>query len=236
MVAGMPGAILCGTSLRIALIGRESDHRLVYPATLGSLGDAAASLGLKLDVHFFSPVSLSPGYTTSTTSGRRVAVRFLDGRRQGTNPRGGRYACPRTAHAGVMHGNAEHDDRSRAPTSGCESAIPAEVAPDEALHSFVPFVDGRHRCGVFPFSFGLIPVISAKCTTTIATALTPTYCRRWIAAESASVRKRTISWRPSPSRNCRSGMVCRGTGTDVPPGCAPSAVRRLLRAALNAPA
>ncbi|MCS6056550.1 hypothetical protein LNO36_11410 [Klebsiella variicola subsp. variicola] len=26
-----------------------------------------------------------------------------------------------------------------------------------ALHSFVPFVDGRHRCGVFPFSFGLIP-------------------------------------------------------------------------------
>ncbi len=37
---------------------------------------------------------------------------------------------------------------------GCESAIPAEVAPDEALHSFVPFVDGRHRCGVFPFPSG----------------------------------------------------------------------------------
>lgn len=40
---------------------------------------------------------------------------------------------------------------------GFESAIPAEVAPDEALHSFVPFADGRHRCGVFPFSSGLIP-------------------------------------------------------------------------------
>ena len=50
-----------GASLRIALIGRETDHRLVYPATLGSLGDAAASLGLNLDVHFFAPVSLSPG-------------------------------------------------------------------------------------------------------------------------------------------------------------------------------
>ncbi|MCS5880735.1 hypothetical protein LNP17_12195 [Klebsiella variicola subsp. variicola] len=47
--------------MRIALIGRESDHRLVYPATLGSLGDAAASLGLNLEVHFFAPVSLSPG-------------------------------------------------------------------------------------------------------------------------------------------------------------------------------
>ena len=57
--AGEPSS--AGTPLRIALIGRESDHRLVYPATLGSLGDAAASLGLKLDVHFFSPVSLSPG-------------------------------------------------------------------------------------------------------------------------------------------------------------------------------
>nr|WP_277420480.1 gamma-glutamyl-gamma-aminobutyrate hydrolase family protein [Klebsiella grimontii] len=40
---------------------------------------------------------------------------------------------------------------------GFESAIPAEVAPHEALHSFVPFADGRHRCGVFPFSSGLIP-------------------------------------------------------------------------------
>ena len=57
--AGEPSS--AGTSLRIALIGRESDHRLVYPATLGSLGDAAASLGLKLEVHFFAPVSLSPG-------------------------------------------------------------------------------------------------------------------------------------------------------------------------------
>ena len=50
-----------GGSLRIALIGREADHRLVYPATLGSLGDAAASLGLNLEVHFFAPVSLSTG-------------------------------------------------------------------------------------------------------------------------------------------------------------------------------
>ena len=57
--AGEPSS--AGTSLRIALIGRESDHRLVYPATLGSLGDAAASLGLNLEVHFFAPVSLSPG-------------------------------------------------------------------------------------------------------------------------------------------------------------------------------
>ena len=49
-----------GGSLRIALICREADHRLVYPATLGSLGDAA-SLGLNLEVHFFAPVSLSTG-------------------------------------------------------------------------------------------------------------------------------------------------------------------------------
>lgn len=64
--AGEPSS--AGTSLRIALIGRESDHRLVYPATLGSLGDAAASLGLKLEVHFFSRSVCPLGYTTSTTS------------------------------------------------------------------------------------------------------------------------------------------------------------------------
>jgi hypothetical protein len=113
--AGEPSS--AGTSLRIALIGRESDHRLVYPATLGSLGDAAASLGLTWR-SISSRRSVCPWVTTSMTSRASCCQAVPRWPRSGTNPRGGRYACPRTAHAGVMPGNAEHDDRSRAPTSG----------------------------------------------------------------------------------------------------------------------
>lgn len=56
---GEPSSV--GTSLRVTLINREPGHRLVYPATLGSLDDTAASLELKLGVHFFVSVSLSSG-------------------------------------------------------------------------------------------------------------------------------------------------------------------------------
>lgn len=147
-----------GGSLRIALIGREADHRLVYPATLGSLGDAAASLGLNLEVHFFAPVSLSTGLhelqafqgvvlpggsSMAAVNGQiRVAEETL-ARGQPT--------------LGLCLGMQSMMTAAVRRSPGFESAIPAEVAPDEALHSFVPFADGRHRCGVFPFSSGLIP-------------------------------------------------------------------------------
>ncbi|WAL50531.1 CTP synthase [Klebsiella variicola subsp. tropica] len=153
--AGEPSS--AGTSLRIALIGRESDHRLVYPATLGSLGDAAASLGLYLDVHFFAPVSLSPGLHVlhdvqgvvlpggSSMAAVKGQIRVAEDTLARGQPTLGLCLGMQSMMTAVVR---------RRP--GCESAIPAEVAPDEALHSFVPFVDGRHRCGVFPFSFGLI--------------------------------------------------------------------------------
>ena len=154
--AGRPSS--ARASLRIALIGREADHRLVYPATLGSLGDAAASLGLNLDVHFFAPVSLSAelhelhlfqgvvlpgGSSMAAVNGQiRVAEDTLN-RGQPT--------------LGLCLGMQSMMTAAVRRSPGFESAIPAEVAPHEALHSFVPFADGRHRCGVFPFSSGLIP-------------------------------------------------------------------------------
>nr|WP_263452654.1 hypothetical protein [Klebsiella michiganensis] len=144
--------------MRIALIGREADHRLVYPATFGSLGDAAASLGLNLEVHFFAPVSLSTGLHEleafqgvvlpggSSMAAVNGQIRVAEETLARGQPTLGLCLGMQSMMTAAVH---------RSP--GFESAIPAEVAPDEALHSFVPFADGRHRCGVFPFSSGLIP-------------------------------------------------------------------------------
>lgn len=37
-------------------------------------------------------------------------------------------------------------------SADCQQAILAEVDPEAPLHSFIRFDDGRHRCGIFPFS------------------------------------------------------------------------------------
>jgi CTP synthase len=44
--------------IRIAFVGRESDQRDVYPATLAALGDAADGAGIDLDVTFLAPHGL----------------------------------------------------------------------------------------------------------------------------------------------------------------------------------
>lgn len=147
-----------GSSLRIALIGREADHRLVYPATLGSLGDAATSLGLNLDVHFLAPVSLSAGLHEvhvfqgvvlpggSSMAAVNGQIRVAEDTLATGQPT-----------LGLCLGMQSMMTAAVRRSPGFEPAIPAEVAPDAALHSFVLFADGRHRCGVFPFTSGLIP-------------------------------------------------------------------------------
>lgn len=45
--------------LTIGLVGAESDHRDVYPAALASLGDAADSLSMPIDVRFIDPMEIS---------------------------------------------------------------------------------------------------------------------------------------------------------------------------------
>ena len=145
-------------SVRIGLIGREADHRLVYPATLGSLGDAAASLGRELAIDFLPPASLSAdlnelagldgvvlpgGSSMAAVSGQiRVAQATL---------------ASGLATLGLCLGMQSMMTAAVRQQPGCEAAIPAEVAPAAKLHSFIPFADGRHRCGVLPFSSGLIP-------------------------------------------------------------------------------
>ena len=47
-----------GTSLRIALVGAQSDQCTTYPATLAALGDAADALSLSLDIVYATPVAL----------------------------------------------------------------------------------------------------------------------------------------------------------------------------------
>lgn len=44
-----------GAALTICLLGRESDHRHVYPAALASLEDAAGVLGINIAVRFVNP-------------------------------------------------------------------------------------------------------------------------------------------------------------------------------------
>lgn len=139
-------------TLRIGLIGRETDHRLAYPATLAALGDAAAALHLTPDVHFLPPASLS------------ASLNELDGLHGVLLPGGSSMAAVqgqiRVAQAtaarslptlGLCLGMQSMATAAVRQQPGCEQAIPAEVAPDAALHSFIAFTGGYHRCGVLPF-------------------------------------------------------------------------------------
>ncbi|SEQ28404.1 Glutamine amidotransferase class-I [Faunimonas pinastri] len=56
------GQATAGSDVSILLVGRERDHRDVYPAALVSLQDAASQLGLSLAVRFGEPAGLvGPG-------------------------------------------------------------------------------------------------------------------------------------------------------------------------------
>ncbi len=147
-----------GALLRIGLVGREADHRLVYPATLGSLGDAASALGFDLDVHFLPPAELSDdlqeldalhgvvlpgGASMAAVSGQiRVAQETV---------------VRRLPTLGLCLRMQSMMTAAVRQSAGFEEAILAEVAPDAALHSFVAFADGFHRCGVLPFTSTLLP-------------------------------------------------------------------------------
>jgi CTP synthase len=152
-----------GALLRIGLVGREADHRLVYPATLGSLGDAAAALGLDLDVHFLPPAVLSaelyeldalhgvvlPGGSSMAAVNGQIRVA------QETVAR-------RLPTLGLCLGMQSMMTAAVRKTAGFEQAILAEVAPDAAQHSFIAFADGSHRCGVLPFASTLLPGSTAE--------------------------------------------------------------------------
>lgn len=147
-----------GALLRIGLVGREADHRLVYPATLGSLGDAASALGFDLDVHFLPPAELSadlqeldalhgvvlPGGSSMAAVNGQIRVA------QETVAR-------RLPTLGLCLGMQSMMTAAVRQSAGFEEAILAEVAPDAALHSFVAFAGGFHRCGVLPFTSTLLP-------------------------------------------------------------------------------
>lgn len=146
------------TLVRIGLIGRENDHRQVYPATLAALGDAATALDLGVEVHFLPPASLS------------ADLHELNGLHGVVLPGGASMAAVagqiRVAEAtlsrtlptlGLCLGMQSMSTAAVRQSKGFEQAIPAEVAPDAALHSFIAFEDARHRCGVLPFTFSGLP-------------------------------------------------------------------------------
>lgn len=165
LIADLPGQRLYSDDSRHRLTLSDGQHTLLDLTAdrygrwdSGVSSSAGASLGLNLDVHFFAPVSLSAGLhelhlfqgvvlpggsSMAAVNGQiRVAEDTLT-RGQPT--------------LGLCLGMQSMMTAAVRRSPGFESAIPAEVAPDEALHSFVPFADDRHRCGVFPFSSGLIP-------------------------------------------------------------------------------
>lgn len=144
-----------GTRLHIGLIGREADHRQAYPATLAALGDAAAALQLTLDIHFLPPATLSadlhelddlhgvllPGGSSMAAVQGQIRVA------QATQSR----SLPSL---GLCLGMQSMSTAAVRQQPGLSAAMLAEVAPDAALHSFIPFADRHHRCGVLPFADG----------------------------------------------------------------------------------
>lgn len=147
-----------GISLRIGLVGREADHRLVYPATLGSLGDAASALGFDLNIRFLQPTDLSTGLQEIDSLHGIV----LPGGSSMAAVNGQIRVAQKTfAHRlptlGLCLGMQSMMTAAVRQSAGFEQAILAEVAPSAAQHSFVAFANGSHRCGVLPFTSTLLP-------------------------------------------------------------------------------
>lgn len=142
-----------GETLVLGLVGREADHREVYPATLAALDDAAHPLGIQLRLRFLPPADLSAPLDELSELDAVVL------------PGGASMAAVsgqiRVAHAtlqshlptlGLCLGMQSMATAAVRLQPGCDGAILAEVAPDAALHSFIRFGNGAHRCGLLPFT------------------------------------------------------------------------------------
>ncbi|CAK9886050.1 MAG: CTP synthase [Candidatus Erwinia impunctatus] len=139
-------------TLTVGLVADEQDQREVYPATIDALMAAARCAGISLQIRFFPPASVT---------NRLHELNQLDG-----------ILLPGGASMPAVAGQiavAHHTLQHQIPTlglclgmqsmctaalqlnSGYEQAMLAEVAPDATVHSFIPFTDRTHRCGLFPF-------------------------------------------------------------------------------------
>ncbi|MFU9138747.1 glutamine amidotransferase-related protein [Erwinia tasmaniensis] len=142
-----------GEPLLLGLVGREADHREVYPATLAALDDAARQSGIPIRLRFLPPdahsdrldelneldaVVLPGGASMAAVSGQ---IRVANATLQSHLPT-----------LGLCLGMQSMATAAVRLQPGCDKAILAEVAPDAALHSFILFGDGAHRCGLLPFT------------------------------------------------------------------------------------
>lgn len=139
-------------ALRIGLIAREHDQRDSYPATLEALYAAARALALDVDIHFFAPAALTnelseldevhgillPGGASMAAVRGQIAVAHAS--RQRNIPTLGLCLGMQSMCTAALQ---RHPELSQ--------AMLAEVAPQAAVHSFIPFADGRHRCGLLPY-------------------------------------------------------------------------------------
>ncbi|RPE01186.1 CTP synthase [Candidatus Pantoea deserta] len=140
------------SALRIGLIARERDQRDAYSANLEALHAAAAQLAVSVDIRFLSPAALSgdlhelddlhgivlPGGASMASVTAQIAVARASWQRN-------------IPTLGLCLGMQSMCTAAVQCHPGCEEAMLAEVAPDAPLHSFVPFDDRRHRCGLLPF-------------------------------------------------------------------------------------
>ncbi|QKJ86057.1 CTP synthase [Paramixta manurensis] len=147
-----PAPIAPARQIHLGLVAREADQRAVYPAILAALGDAAGQINSGLTIHFLPPATLSAdlaelrpldavllpgGASMAAVAGqiRIAAATFTSG----------------LPTLGLCLGMQSMATAAVQRSAGYQHAMLAEVAPAAALHSFIPFADARHRCGLLPF-------------------------------------------------------------------------------------
>ncbi|ARU92675.1 glutamine amidotransferase-related protein [Tatumella citrea] len=148
-----PATAMATSPLTIAIAGHEADHRHAYPATLAALGDAADALGLSVDIRFVPPDSLSAELSELAP----LSGIILPGGASMAAVIGQIRIAEATLNTplpvlGLCLGMQSMATALVRQSAGCRQAILAEVDPEAPLHSFIRFDDGRHRCGIFPFS------------------------------------------------------------------------------------
>jgi CTP synthase len=139
--------------LAIAVLGTDEDQRLVYPAGLAALGDAADALGIELDLRFIDPTAPGPAPLHA------VGGLLLPGGSAMANV-AGQIAAARHALAadiptlGLCLGMQSMATAYVQGLPGFAQANMAEAAADAVLHSFVPMAGhpglAAHRLGDQP--------------------------------------------------------------------------------------
>jgi len=142
------------TTVRVGLVGSQSDHRDVYPAVLAALGDAADAEGVGLDVVFIDPRDLRRQDVAAAFEG--IDGILLPGGADMVNVPGQILMAlgslrSRTPTVGLCLGMQTMATAVIQEALGSDRASLAEAAPSAPIKTFVPMSDDEtlpvHRLG-----------------------------------------------------------------------------------------